>query len=121
MILPLHVVLHDRENMAVKSEASTSDRCLQVEVPPGISIALDLPEGRGIVSTRKFSKGSEIFTDQPFCHAIKSERHDDFCTSCLSKASPIWLAVVSYVTSDCCYDFCKLIRISASNRHVWWP
>ena len=79
--------------MAVKSVTSTSELRLQLEVPPGISIALDLSEGRGIVSTQTFPKGSEIFTGLPFCHAVRTNRHDDICTSCLSLSST-WLAVV---------------------------
>jgi hypothetical protein len=69
--------------MATESVMSAADSRLQLDVPAGIFIAVDLPEGRGLVSTRRVPKGSRLLEDSPFCHVVSSKLHEELCCSCL--------------------------------------
>ena len=76
--------------------SAKSDSVIQhLIVPDGVSIAVDLPEGKGLVSKQKYPKGSEIFDDLSFCHIVTSSRHEEFCAACLARSTPAKLVDIA--------------------------
>ena len=69
----------DCSKMAARDVAAL---CSHLRCPQGISVSDALPEGRGLLSTQKWSSGSEIMEVRPLCHVVSAKCHEQLCANC---------------------------------------